>query len=97
MITRDKILEYNKETIEDGFGGVNEVLTPTLSFDCKVSVSNDVAKATAYGVLAEQVLDIISSYELQLSAIYEYAGKKYSCRKAFRKGRYCYSTLVEVK
>lgn len=96
MIMRDKIKEYKKIEIPDGYGGVEESLAPSLSFMAKVSISNDVKQATAYGVLAEQVLNVVSFYELQDGPIYEYAQKKYSMRRIFKKGRNFYSTLVEV-
>lgn len=83
--------------IEDGYGGVSEELTPLNFVLCKVSVSNDTQKATAYGVLAEQVLEVVSAIDINLVDLYEFKNKKYSVRRAFRKGRYFYSTLVEVK
>lgn len=96
MILRDKIQEYKIEEIEDGMGGVSEELTSSALVSCKVSVSNDVAKATAYGVLAEQVLEVISAASLNKDSMYEYGAKKYSVRKCLNKGRFYYSTLVEV-
>ena len=96
MIMRDILQEYKIEQTEDGMGGVSEEQTLTNSFFCKVSVSNDVAKATAYGVLAEQVLDVVSSAELNSASLYEYNLKKYSVRRCLQKGRFFYSTLVEV-
>lgn len=96
MILRDKIQEYKIEEIEDGMGGVSEELTSSALVSCKVSVSNDVAKATAYGVLAEQVLEVISAASLNKDSMYEYGAKQYSVRKCLNKGRFYYSTLVEV-
>ena len=96
MIMRDLIQEYKIEEIEDGMGGVSEELTSSALVSCRVSVSNDVAKATAYGVLAEQILEVISAANLNQDSTYEYNSKKYSVRKCLNKGRFYYSTLVEV-
>ena len=96
MIMRDLLQEYKIEQTEDGMGGVSEEKSLTNSISCKISVSNDVAKATAYGVLAEQVLDVVSSAMLKPQCEYEYNLKKYSVRRCLEKGRFFYSTLVEV-
>ena len=96
MIMRDLIEEHRQEITDDGYGGVSTELTPYNSFSCKVSVSNDVAKATAYGVLTEQVLNVVSFFPFSADSIYFYNNKKYSMRGCIKQGRMFYATLVEV-
>ena len=96
MILREKIQELKLNKIPDGIGGVSVELTPFNFITCKISVSNDVAKATAYGVLTEQVLNVITFNALSKENFYLYQNKKYSVRGYIKKGRYYFSTLVEV-
>ena len=48
----------------DGTGGYIEETIEKGSYDVKLSISNDVNEATAYGVKCEQILKVISDVPL---------------------------------
>ena len=57
---QDIITRIETTLTPDGNGGYTEETIETGSFDVKLSVSNNEAEATAYGVSIEQVLKVIA-------------------------------------
>lgn len=61
---QDIITRIETTLTPDGNGGYTEETIETGSFDVKLSVSNNEAEATAYGVSVEQVLKVIADVPL---------------------------------
>ena len=61
---RDIITRIETTLTPDGNGGYTEETIETGSFDVKLSVGNNEAEATAYGVSIEQVLKVIAGVPL---------------------------------
>lgn len=61
---RDIITKIQTTYTPDGSGGYTEETIELGSFDVKLGVSNNVEKATAYGVSVEQILEVISDVPL---------------------------------
>lgn len=61
---RDIITRVETTLTPDGAGGYTEDTIETGSFDVKLSISNNEAEATAYGVSIEQVLKVIAGVPL---------------------------------
>ena len=61
---QDIITRIETTLTPDGNGGYTEETIETGSFDVKLSVSNNEAEATAYGVSIEQVLKVIADVPL---------------------------------
>ncbi len=61
---RDFITRIETTLTPDGAGGYTEETVETGSFDVKLSVNNNEAEATAYGVSIEQVLKVIAGVPL---------------------------------
>ena len=61
---RDFITRIETTLTPDGNGGYTEETIETGSFDVKLSVSNNEAEATAYGVSIEQVLKVVAGVPL---------------------------------
>ena len=61
---RDIITRIETTLTPDGNGGYTEETIETGSFDVKLSVSNNEAEATAYGVSVEQILKVIADVPL---------------------------------
>lgn len=61
---RDIITRIETTLTPDGAGGYTEETIETGSFDVKLSISNNEAEATAYGVSIEQVLKVIADVPL---------------------------------
>ena len=61
---RDIITRVETTLTPDGAGGYTEETIETGSFDVKLSVSNNEAEATAYGVSIEQVLKVVAGVPL---------------------------------
>ena len=61
---QDIITRIETTLTPDGSGGYTEETIETGSFDVKLSVSNNEAEATAYGVSVEQILKVIADVPL---------------------------------
>ena len=61
---QDIITRIETTLTPDGNGGYTEETIETGSFDVKLSVSNNEAEATAYGVSVEQILKVIADVPL---------------------------------
>ena len=61
---RDIITRVETTLTPDGAGGYTEETIETGSFDVKLSVNNNEAEATAYGVSIEQVLKVVAGVPL---------------------------------
>ena len=61
---QDIITRIETTLTPDGNGGYTEETAETGSFDVKLSVSNNEAEATAYGVSVEQILKVIADVPL---------------------------------
>ena len=61
---QDIITRIETTLTPDGNGGYTEETIETGSFDVKLSVSNNEAEATAYGVSIEQVLKVVADVPL---------------------------------
>ena len=61
---QDIITRIETTLTPDGNGGYTEETIETGSFDVKLSVSNNEAEATAYGVSIEQILKVIADVPL---------------------------------
>lgn len=61
---QDIITRIETTLTPDGAGGYTEETIETGSFDVKLSVSNNEAEATAYGVSVEQILKVIAGVPL---------------------------------
>ena len=61
---QDIITRIETTLTPDGNGGYTEETIETGSFDVKLSVSNNEAEATAYGISVEQILKVIADVPL---------------------------------
>ena len=112
---RDIITRIETTLTSDRAGGYTEETEETVetgSFDVKLSVSNNEAEATAYGVSIEQVLKVVAGVPLMeavspdqeqettmktIKKIYFlYNGKKYELRAQIPYRSLYLVTLVEV-
>lgn len=73
---RDIITRIETTLTPDGAGGYTENTIETGSFDVKLSISNNEAEATAYGVSIEQVLKVIAGVPLLEAIIADSPGQE---------------------